>query len=215
MERLIDKAQALADALADEFLSANAARRMDELLDLAFDILEGDEGQRPTAEPVAQAPSTPPASRPQARQSPLQGKGDFRVYSDGSCEGNPGPGGWGCIVEQGGVEQEYSGGAKQTTNNLMEMTAALQGLRQTPKGAVVEVITDSQYLVKGMSQWLAGWKKKNWKKADGNPVLNRELWEALDQAASERKVRWTWVKGHAGHAENERCDELARLAVPR
>lgn len=212
MEKLIDKAQALLEALEEEFLSENTARRMDELLDLAFDLLEGDEGALPlpqkASEPAPEPPSRPvPQARPEAK--------DYTVYSDGACEGNPGPGGWGCIVEHQGVQEEYSGGKKLTTNNVMEMRGAIEGLKQTPDGAEVEVVTDSQYLVKGITQWIQGWKKRGWKKADGKPVLNQELWQELDQLAAIRQIRWTWVKGHAGHPENERCDELARQAVPR
>jgi len=136
----------------------------------------------------------------------------IRVWCDGSCSPNPGPGGWGAIIEQNGARREISGAAPNATNNIMEMTAALEALKQTPPGAQVEVTTDSQYLVKGMTQWLAGWKRKNWRKADGQPVMNQTVWMALDEAARARQVTWVWVEGHNGHPENERCDELANQA---
>jgi|SRR5579863_3189531 len=134
----------------------------------------------------------------------------IRIWSDGSCSPNPGPGGWGAIVERDGQRTELLGGAPGTTNNIMEMTAAIEALKHTPAGANVIVTTDSQYLQLGITQWIAGWKRKGWRKADGKPVLNQDQWRALDELVRERHVSWEWVRGHTGHPENERCDELAR-----
>lgn len=135
------------------------------------------------------------------------------IWSDGACSGNPGPGGWGTIVKMNGKKHEYSGSGRRTTNNIMEMTGALEGIRRTPEGSRIKVITDSQYLVKGMNEWINNWKKRNWKKSDGNPVLNRDLWIELDEASQKRTIEWIWIKGHDGHPENERCDKLAREAI--
>ncbi len=137
----------------------------------------------------------------------------IHIWSDGACSGNPGPGGWGTLIHANKQYQELSGYQRQTTNNIMEMTAALEGIRQTPDGAEIVLTSDSQYLIKGMTQWLKGWKKRGWKKADGKPVLNRDLWIALDEESSLRRINWKWIKGHAGHPQNERCDELARMAI--
>ncbi len=135
------------------------------------------------------------------------------IFSDGACSGNPGPGGYGTILRCRGVEKELSGGAAETTNNRMELTAALEGLRQLTRPCRVTVITDSQYLVKGMTEWLPGWQRNGWKNSKKEPVLNRDLWEALLDAVKTHSVTWKWVRGHAGHAENERCDALARAAI--
>jgi ribonuclease HI len=154
-----------------------------------------------------EAPQPAPAKRKAAPPS-----SPVRVWSDGSCAPNPGPGGWAAIIERDGRREEISGAAPRGTNNIMEMTAALEGLRRAPPGAQVTVITDSEYVVKGMTQWLPGWKRKGWRTSTNGAVKNRELWEALDRLASERSVRWEWVAGHAGHPENERCDRLANAA---
>ncbi len=137
------------------------------------------------------------------------------IWSDGACSGNPGPGGWGTIVEMDGRLMELSGGSRKTTNNIMEMLGALEGIKRTPPGSSIVLTSDSQYVVKGMTQWIHGWKKKNWKKADGKAVLNKEIWLELDEESSKRTIDWKWIKGHAGHPENERCDELAREAIPQ
>jgi len=136
----------------------------------------------------------------------------YAVWADGSCAPNPGPGGWGAIVEHRGEREELSGAAPKSTNNIMELTAAIEGLRRTPQGATVRLTTDSQYVKNGITKWIHGWKRKNWRKADGQPVLNRELWQALDEVCAVRDVSWFWVRGHNGHPENERCDELANEA---
>jgi ribonuclease HI len=142
--------------------------------------------------------------------------GPAKVFADGACQGNPGPGGYGVIVRVAGKNDiEMSGGAPNTTNNQMELTGALVGLRQAfQEGASnIAVYSDSEYLVKGMTSWLAGWERKGWKTSTGQPVKNRELWESLSQLARGRSVTWNWVRGHAGHSENERCDELAVAAA--
>jgi len=135
------------------------------------------------------------------------------IFCDGACSGNPGPGGYGTILRCRGTEKELSGGAAETTNNRMELTAALEGLKQLNRPCQVTVTTDSQYLVKGMTEWLAGWQRNGWKNSKKEPVMNRDLWEALIAAVQSHQVSWQWVRGHDGHAENERCDVLAREAI--
>ena len=136
----------------------------------------------------------------------------IRIWCDGSCAPNPGAGGWGVIVEKDGVREELSGGASESTNNIMEMTAAIEALRHTPEGARILATTDSQYVKNGITKWIHGWKRKGWRKADGGAVLNQKLWRELDILTAARRVEWAWIKGHSGHAENERCDELANRA---
>ncbi len=135
------------------------------------------------------------------------------IFCDGACSGNPGPGGYGTILRYRDKEKELSGNERDTTNNRMELTAALEGLRQLNRPCKVFITTDSQYLVNGMTKWLAGWQKNGWKNGKKEPVANRDLWELLIEAASRHQVVWNWVRGHAGHAENERCDTLARNAI--
>lgn len=131
------------------------------------------------------------------------------LFTDGACSGNPGPGGWGALIQAGGHEKELSGGEAHTTNNRMELTAAIRGLQALTRPCHVVLHTDSQYVVKGITEWLPGWKRKGWKNSQGKPVENRELWEELEAATKPHKIEWKWVKGHAGHAENERVDKLA------
>lgn len=133
-----------------------------------------------------------------------------QLYTDGACSGNPGPGGWGCILRFKGMEKELKGGENPTTNNRMEMMAVLEGLNALTRPCTVEVYTDSEYVKKGMTEWLRGWKARGWKTADKKPVKNDDLWKALEDAASRHSVSWHWVRGHSGHPENERADELAR-----
>jgi ribonuclease HI len=135
------------------------------------------------------------------------------IFCDGACSGNPGPGGWGSILRYGAHEKELSGGAADTTNNRMELTAAIAALESLTRPCQVVLTTDSQYLVKGMTEWLAGWQKRGWINSKKEPVLNRDLWERLAGLAQKHQITWRWVRGHNGHAENERCDELARQAV--
>ena len=135
------------------------------------------------------------------------------IFCDGACSGNPGPGGYGSILRCGNSEKELSGGESMTTNNRMELTAAIVALEALTRPCRVIVTTDSQYLVKGMNEWLSGWIRKGWLNSKKEPVLNRDLWERLNELAAVHKVEWQWVRGHDGHAENERCDELARAAI--
>ncbi len=132
------------------------------------------------------------------------------IHTDGACSGNPGPGGWGAILEYGGKVRELSGGEALTTNNRMELMAAISALEALTRPCTVELHTDSQYLRQGITQWLAGWKRNGWRTADKKPVKNQDLWERLEKALGKHTIDWRWVKGHAGHAENERADELAR-----
>ncbi len=135
------------------------------------------------------------------------------IFTDGACSGNPGPGGWGAILRFRGVEKELKGGDPATTNNRMEMMAVLEALRTLTRPCAVDIYTDSQYVMKGMTEWLKGWKARGWKTADRSPVKNVDLWQLLDEAVSRHKVAWHWVKGHAGHVENERADQLARDGI--
>lgn len=135
------------------------------------------------------------------------------IYTDGSCLGNPGPGGYGVVLRYQQHQKEMSAGYKQTTNNRMELLAAIVGLESLKQPCDVDLTTDSQYVRLGITQWLANWKKNNWKTSQKEPVKNQDLWRRLDAACQGHKVNWHWVKGHAGHPENERCDELARVAA--
>jgi ribonuclease HI len=134
------------------------------------------------------------------------------IYADGACKGNPGPGGWGVILLFGGRRKELHGGEVATTNNRMELTAVIEGLGALKRRSRVRVYTDSQYVQKGISEWIHQWKKKGWRTADRKAVKNDDLWRRLDELASGHAVEWHWVKGHAGHPENERADALARQA---
>ncbi|HVV26800.1 MAG TPA: ribonuclease HI [Rhizomicrobium sp.] len=136
------------------------------------------------------------------------------IFTDGACSGNPGPGGWAAILRSGHHEKELSGGEKATTNNRMELTAVIEGLKALKTGGAVTIHTDSRYVMDGASKWLLGWKKKAWKTADGKPVKNEDLWRLLDAEMERRAVHWVWVAGHSGHPENERADRLARAAIP-
>lgn len=135
------------------------------------------------------------------------------VYTDGACKGNPGPGGWGVLLRFGESEKTLHGGEAETTNNRMELQAVIEALRALKRSCAVRVHTDSQYVQKGISEWLPAWKARQWKTAGGQPVKNRDLWEALDSLAASHRVEWHWVRGHAGHPENERADALANLGV--
>lgn len=137
------------------------------------------------------------------------------LYTDGACSGNPGPGGWAALLRWNGHEKELSGGEAETTNNRMELTAVIRGLEAIKKPSRVTVHSDSKYVIECVEKWLAGWKKKGWKTVNKKPVKNQDLWLALDSAMSPHDVTFRWVKGHAGHAENERVDKLAVAAIPR
>src|SRR5512134_1630704 len=135
------------------------------------------------------------------------------VYADGACRGNPGPGGWGVLLREGGRERELHGGEAATTNNRMELTAVIRALEALAPGARVRVYTDSQYVQKGISAWIHDWKRRGWRTADKKPVKNVDLWMRLDEAARAHEVEWHWVRGHAGHPENERADALANKGI--
>ncbi len=137
------------------------------------------------------------------------------IFTDGACSGNPGPGGWGAILRYRGVEKELSGAEPETTNNRMELMAAIAALEALKEPVEVDLYTDSEYLKKGITEWLPQWKARGWKTAAKKPVKNADLWQRLEAAMAPHKVRWHWVKGHAGHAENERADALAREAIRR
>jgi len=135
------------------------------------------------------------------------------LFTDGACSGNPGPGGWGAILRYGSHEKEFSGGESDTTNNRMELRAVIEGLFNLKEGCAVTVHTDSKYVMDGINKYIANWKAKGWKTSTNKPVKNQELWERLDLEIQRHKVNWVWVKGHNGHDENERADQLARDAV--
>jgi ribonuclease HI len=136
-----------------------------------------------------------------------------RIYTDGACKGNPGPGGWGALLRSGTNERELYGGDPATTNNRMELTAVIRALEALKRSSEVEVYTDSEYVMKGITEWLAAWKRRGWKTADRKPVKNADLWRELDELAGRHEVRWHWVRGHSGHPENERADALANRGV--
>ena len=140
--------------------------------------------------------------------------GDFiDIFTDGACSGNPGPGGWGAILRWRGKERELWGGEPDTTNNRMEMTAAIRAIEAVKRPVKIRLHTDSTYVKDGITKWIANWKKKGWRTANRKPVKNMDLWQFLDEAAARHEVEWHWVKGHAGHPENERADELARRGI--
>ena len=135
------------------------------------------------------------------------------IYADGACKGNPGPGGWGAWLQWDGHEKELCGGEFQTTNNRMELTAVIRALESLKRGCQVRVHTDSQYVQKGISEWITGWKVRGWRTSDKKPVKNADLWQQLDALAQNHKIEWLWVRGHAGNAGNERADGLANKGV--
>jgi len=139
----------------------------------------------------------------------------IEIYTDGACSGNPGPGGWGAILRFQGSEKELSGGQPSTTNNQMELQAAIEALKALKESCVVDLYTDSQYLRQGIPQLIHNWKRNGWKTSDKKPVKNQELWVSLDELVKIHSITWHWLKGHAGHPENERCDELARNEIDR
>ena len=136
-----------------------------------------------------------------------------QLITDGACIGNPGPGGWACILRYGNHKKELYGSAPQTTNNRMELTAAVEGLRALKEPCAVEATTDSEYLRNGISKWITGWKRNGWRTSDKKPVLNQDLWKQLDEQVARHQVTWKWTRGHASHADNNRCDELATSAA--
>ena len=137
----------------------------------------------------------------------------YEIFTDGACSGNPGPGGWGALICNGENENELTGGATETTNNRMELLAAIEALKSLPDGSAVRLTTDSVYVKDGITNWIKNWKARGWKTAAKKPVKNVDLWQALDSQAQRHQIEWRWVKGHAGHAGNERADELARQGM--
>jgi len=135
------------------------------------------------------------------------------IYSDGACRGNPGPGGWGTLLKYNGTEKELYGAEEDTTNNRMELMGAIKGLESLTKQSEVVLTTDSQYVMKGITEWIDGWKSRGWKTAAKKPVKNQDLWQRLDDACQPHEIEWQWVKGHSGHDENERVDQLANKAI--
>ncbi len=136
------------------------------------------------------------------------------IFTDGACSGNPGPGGWGLVLRYNGTEKELSGSEVETTNNRMELMAAIEGLRALTRPMRIHIHTDSTYVKEGITKWIVNWKRNGWKTAAKKPVKNVDLWQALDDALVGHKVEWFWVKGHSGHVENERADALARAGIP-
>jgi len=135
------------------------------------------------------------------------------IYTDGACSGNPGPGGWGALLKYGSREKELSGSEADTTNNRMELTAAIVALDTLKQPCRVDLYTDSEYVRRGITEWISNWKRRGWRTAGKKPVKNKDLWQALDAAVRPHKIEWHWVRGHAGHIENERADKLARNAI--
>ncbi|MDH5410073.1 MAG: ribonuclease HI [Alphaproteobacteria bacterium] len=142
-------------------------------------------------------------------------KDRVQIYTDGACSGNPGPGGWGALLRWKGTDKEMSGGERETTNNRMEMMAAISALESLKRTVPVDLYTDSTYVRDGITKWLPGWKSNGWKTAAKKPVKNQDLWLRLEAAMRDHDIKWHWVKGHAGHPENERADELARSGIPQ
>ncbi|HHX83086.1 MAG TPA: ribonuclease HI [Pseudomonadaceae bacterium] len=135
------------------------------------------------------------------------------LYTDGACRGNPGPGGWGAVLEYNGNVRTLHGGEPATTNNRMEMTAVIKGLEALKTSCQVKIVTDSRYVLQGMTEWLPNWKKKGWRTAGGKPVMNSDLWQLLEKVAARHQLQWQWVKGHSGHPQNEQADQLANLGI--
>ena len=145
----------------------------------------------------------------------VSGNDRVMLFTDGACSGNPGPGGWAALLRYREQERELSGGEPATTNNRMEMLAVIHGLEALKRPMRVQICTDSQYVMKGITEWLAAWKRRSWKTADRQPVKNVDLWQRLEAALSPHQIEWEWVRGHNGHPENERVDALARVAITR
>jgi ribonuclease HI len=151
---------------------------------------------------------------PDAAIPVIHANGDtVEIFTDGACEGNPGPGGWGAIIKVGSEQRDLSGGDRKTTNNRMEMMGAIEALKLLSEQCKVVLTTDSEYLVKGNTLWIDGWKKNAWRNSKKEPVKNQDLWRQLDELNQKHQIEWKWVRGHNGHPENERCDELARAAI--
>jgi len=170
--------------------------------------------------PKSAAAKTPPAAKaPAAEKAPAAAKAkekpkpQVEIFTDGACSGNPGPGGWGVVLRYGETEKELSGGEPASTNNRMELMAAIMGLESLRRPCRVTLSTDSLYVKDGITRWITDWKKRGWKTADKKPVKNVDLWQRLEAAVAPHEVQWEWVRGHSGHPENERADQLARDAI--
>ena len=155
------------------------------------------------------------SASPASQGSGVSAASRVEIFTDGARKGNPGPGGWGAVLRSGATEKEISGGEAQTTNNRMEMMAAIEALNALKRPCSVTIYTDSKYVMDGITKWVFGWQKNGWRTADRKPVKNGDLWQALVAAQARHKVAWQWVKGHAGHPENERADQLACAAAER
>ncbi len=154
------------------------------------------------------------AKKPKEEAAPKEKtKSRVEIFTDGACSGNPGPGGWGAVLRYGETEKELSGGESATTNNRMELMAAIMGLESLRRPCEVTLSTDSTYVKDGITRWINGWKKNGWKTADKKPVKNVDLWQRLEAAVAPHRIQWEWVRGHSGHPENERADQLARDAI--
>ena len=144
-------------------------------------------------------------------EDPKSASGKIEIFTDGACLGNPGPGGWGALLRRYDTEKEIAGGERETTNNRMELMAAIEGLEALKRPAKVALTTDSSYVKDGITKWIGNWKKNGWRTTAKKPVKNADLWQRLDRVVGQHEITWLWVKGHSGHAENERVDELARM----
>jgi len=202
MLRLEAKAQELLLAIKEQDITDPKA--LGKLLDQALQLIGDRDSELRRVDDLEEDGEEPEGQQ----ELPLASNKGFQIFCDGACSGNPGPGGWGTVIEIGASRQEFSGSKGHTTNNVMELTAAIEGLRRVPPGSSGTVTTDSQYLIKGVTEWLKGWKKRGWKKADGEPVLNRPLWETLDRLTAEREVRWVWVAGPV-RRRGGRCDDVS------
>jgi ribonuclease HI len=140
---------------------------------------------------------------------------EVEIFTDGACKGNPGPGGWGALLRFGNLEKSMSGGEHDTTNNRMELMAAIKALAALSEPCMVELTTDSQYVRKGITEWIVNWKKNNWRNSAKKPVKNSDLWQQLDKESGRHSIKWLWVKGHSGHRENEIADDLANEGIPK
>nr|WP_227665200.1 ribonuclease HI [Magnetococcus marinus] len=203
-----------------EALQARMERATAELLTVGKEVqqllLEAKASCPPSEPAQAEASLLNPPALPPTLNAPLPCLApdmEIILYTDGACSGNPGPGGWGVHGRYGEQMADQMGWAPQTTNNRMEMLAAIHALEPLPEGSRVKIITDSAYVKDGITKWIHGWKVRGWKKSDGNTVLNVDLWKRLDAARQNRDVTWQWIKGHAGHAGNEQADRLARNAI--
>ena len=177
-------------------------------------LLSGETAEADTEQETSDGRGGGAPSKAQSRPAPLAVEGKpVEIFTDGACQGNPGPGGWGVVLRSGGDVKELSGYEPNTTNNRMELTAVIRALDSLQNARDVTLCTDSQYVKKGITEWINTWKRNGWRTAARKPVKNDDLWRTLDELNGRHKVTWRWVRGHSGHPENERCDELARRAI--